>query len=88
MIREESESDRGSLEQLMNIDKAVGATCGCIAFALYGNCYRGKEYKHFQGHNEAVARETRKWMQKKLSQMSADESTGPRKILPWPGGPS
>ena len=88
MIREESESDRESVEQLMNIDKAVGATGGCIAFALYGNCYRGKECKHVQGHNEAVARETRKWMQKKLSQMSADESTGPRKILPRPGGPS
>ena len=86
MLLGEPESDKPAIEQVMNLEKTVNPTRGCVAYALYGNCYKGKECKHVQGHNGAVATETRKWMMKKLSQMMADDSKGPRKILPRPGG--
>ena len=80
------ELSEADMNELMNIDKPNGSTRGCVAYALYGNCYKGKDCKYVQGHNDAVAKETRKWMIKKLSQMSNDEADNPRKIIPRPGG--
>ena len=85
MIHHDSDLDRHQISQLLAIDEPV-TTRGCVAYALYGNCLRGDQCKHSQGHNEAVAKETRRWMIKKLSQMIQDEDN-PRKILSRPYKP-
>lgn len=82
MVDQDTDLDERQISQLMAIDKPV-ATRGCVAYALYGNCLRGDQCKHSQGHNEAVAKETRRWMMKKLSQMIQDEDN-PRKIMSRP----
>ena len=85
MIADEPDVTPEQLRQIMNIEPpSSGTTRGCVAFALYGNCYKGKDCKYAQGHNESIARETRKWMMKKLSQMMSDGPQDQRKIVSRP----
>ena len=85
MIAEGEDLDPDHLKRIMNMEApSSGSTRGCVAFALYGNCYKGKDCKYVQGHNEAIARETRKWMMKKLSQMMTEGPQDPKKIMSRP----
>ena len=85
-VREFANSDPAlsekAVNQLMNIDTpSIGVPRGCVSYALYGNCYRGINCKYAQCHNEAIARESRQWMIKKLAQMMNEEADNPRKLL-------
>jgi hypothetical protein len=82
MVHQDPDLNEQQMSQLLAVDKPV-ATRGCVAYALYGNCLRGDQCKHSQGHNETVAKDTRRWMIKKLSQMIQDEDN-PRKVLSRP----
>jgi phospholipase C len=81
MVQQDPDFDEDTMNRVMAMDEPNGSTRGCVAYALYGNCYKGKDCKYFQGHNEAVAKDSRKWMVKKLAQMMHKDAGIPRKLL-------
>lgn len=68
-------------DKLLVISGSNTVTRGCVNFALYGNCFKGKDCKNSQGHTESVAKETRQWLMKKLATIDRDgySSVVPRK---------
>ena len=40
---------------------------GCVNYAIYGKCYRDSQCKYASTHNEMDAKETRKWITKKMT---------------------
>lgn len=74
--------DSESVDQLFALQSNNNTvTRGCVNFALYGNCFKGKECKNAQGHTESVAKETRQWLMKKLATIDRDgySTSVPRK---------
>lgn len=89
----QQDSNEHEDQQLQALNDKNDYVKGCVNYALYGNCFLGEKCKNVQGHNEAVAKNTRQWMLQKLTTppgmpidrsktfRSAESSQFPRKIM-------
>lgn len=85
-VEDDVDDDNPQLsETQMEILAALGENSkiirGCVNYAIYGNCFKGKECKNAPGHCESIAKETRQWLLKKLATIERDgyKSSVPRK---------